>query len=539
MRRMTRPGEVADVASPWDGSVFEFKGERAWTETSNGVRLLHLDAERTGRATYRITRVIGGRTREDFAGVDVTDHPARRIGADEEEFILPVSWVIPEDGSEGWWRYKGYSVLVTERPGLHVSAAWNRTCVFCHNTMPMLSRGMGGLLPTRVPYQAPDLDGRLPEELRWRWDVIDPEGLDQALREEIDLLGGPPPPQGPIEAILTAAVETTRTHLRGAHLEEVGIGCESCHLGGRQHAENPYAVAPSFLPKSPLIRVTAPDGADPPRAVQINRTCATCHGVLFSRYPHTWEGGVRGPRAGGSVMNSGEGRDFALGGCASQMSCVDCHDPHAKDDPARHAALATAQGHPTCTGCHIDLSARAARQAHTGHDPDGEGSACVSCHMPKKNIALQARLTRYHRILSPNAPEVVERERPMACSLCHDDWTVGRVVAEMADRWPTPIRKDRVAALFGGEDRYPLDVALTEGLPHEQVVALHTLAERGRRDRVAAMAEHLTHAYPLVRYHAQAALERLTGGPVEVDLHQSKRHVDAQVRDWLKAWSVR
>ena len=33
-------------------------------------------------------------------------------------------------------RYKGYSVMVKERPGLHVGGVWNQTCIFCHNTMP-------------------------------------------------------------------------------------------------------------------------------------------------------------------------------------------------------------------------------------------------------------------------------------------------------------------------------------------------------------------------------------------------------------------
>ena len=34
-----------------------------------------------------------------------------------------------------------------------------------------------------------------------------------------------------------------------------------------------------------------------------------------------------------------QARDFLLGGCARQMSCVTCHDPHGPGDPAKLAAI--------------------------------------------------------------------------------------------------------------------------------------------------------------------------------------------------------
>src|SRR6185436_8762272 len=88
--------------------------------------------------------------------------------------------------------------------------------------------------------------------------------------------------------------------------------------------------------------VRPPEGlsAETLRVQRIDRACARCHQVLFSGYAWTWEGGGRkGTAPGGSNINSGEARDFLLGGCATAMSCVDCHDPHAPDNAARMAAL--------------------------------------------------------------------------------------------------------------------------------------------------------------------------------------------------------
>ena len=56
-------------------------------------------------------------------------------------------------------------------------------------------------------------------------------------------------------------------------------------------------MLPDFAPRSTFMKVTQPKGWGPVgRAEWINRTCARCHQVLFSRYPFTWEGGER--RAG-------------------------------------------------------------------------------------------------------------------------------------------------------------------------------------------------------------------------------------------------
>ena len=121
------------------------------------------------------------------------------------------------------------------------------------------------------------------------------------------------------------AVRETRKRFRGEHLVEVGIGCESCHGGCREHVESP-AVKPAYEPRAPFLKLATVE--KPTTAQRVNRICARCHQVLFSHYQWTWEGGRRNDATpGGSNINSGEARDLLLGGCAGALSCVDCHDP--------------------------------------------------------------------------------------------------------------------------------------------------------------------------------------------------------------------
>src|SRR6185436_12518912 len=108
---------------------------------------------------------------------------------------------------------------------------------------------------------------------------------------------------------LATAMLATRKSFGEEQLVEIGIGCEACHGGCREHLDDPR-VLPSFAAESGFFRVTTAHGEAPSHAADVNRTCAKCHTVLFSRYPHTWEGGSLDSNPGGSVINSGEARDF-------------------------------------------------------------------------------------------------------------------------------------------------------------------------------------------------------------------------------------
>jgi predicted CXXCH cytochrome family protein len=528
MHRMTRDARGAEIRAPFDGATLRFKDDAVVLERRGEDRFVRV--ERPGKSnTYRVTRVIGGRTREDFAGVEVGGHG--------EEMVLPVSYLL----ATGTLRYKGYSVMVHERETVRAGPIWSRSCIFCHNTVPEMDRLLGAIAGPGAPgYQGEQVDRWLPSERRAHVRVTDDGAFAIAASAEIARLGGVAPGSGDgAAAVARRSVDVVRSGFDGNALLEVGIGCEACHGGAREHARDPR-VRPSFVPVAPWLEVasaaakaftsssqaaapatslmTSPASTDVATGAQaINRACARCHQVLFSRYPFTWEGGRRDGAAGGSHINSGEARDFLLGGCSGAMACTNCHDPHGADPAEKLRALATPAGNATCTGCHSQLADGGRLKDHAHHDPDGAGGSCVACHMPRKNMGLDGTLTRYHRIGSPTDAARVLGDRPLECALCHADRTVGSLVDAMERWWPVRYPRQRLEELYGSLDANVMRATLELGKPHEQAVAIAMFGASRDRSAVPLVARQLASDYPLVREWAKRALESILGR-CDVDL---------------------
>ncbi len=505
MHRMTRDARGADVHAPFDGRVWHFKGDAVVLEMQQGERFMRIEPQEGATKTYRVTRVIGGRTREDFAGVEVLrDRVAGGI-----ELVLPVSFVI----ATGAFRYKGYSVMVHERPTLRAGPVWNRTCIFCHNTVPEMDRFLGAIAEGARSFQGETVDPWLAVDRRAQVHVVDEPPFVAVANDEIERLGGKrADPSERASLVARRAVDAVRAGFDGRALVEVGIGCEACHGGGRRHAGDP-SQPPSLVPTASWLRIQMPNGT----AQAVNRVCARCHQVLFSGYPFTWEGGRRDAAAGGSHINSGEARDFLLGGCSAALPCTTCHDPHGGDDTERLRRLVTPAGNGVCTKCHAELGERQHLRAHAHHDPDGAGGACVSCHMPRKNMGLDGTLTRYHRIGSPTDPARVLGDRPLECALCHADRTVQDLIGAMEAWWPVRYPRQRLEELYGPLDGNAMRATLERGKPHERAVAIATFGEAHVRDVAPLIARELVGDYPLVREWAKRAIEAIDG-PCDIDL---------------------
>jgi predicted CXXCH cytochrome family protein len=535
MRRMTRLASDTVPRAPFDGTTFHFKGDSVTMEEHGGRRYMRVVTQKSGEALYRVTKVIGGRYREDFAGHEVqsVDEDALPVGNPHQEPVLPASYLI----FAGTWRYKGYSVMVKERPYIDKGGApWRQTCIFCHNTIPYLATIYDDLedAPSRA-YQGSISDRILPAARQWKLRPGDADGLARALSTEIAYLQKKPAKAagGAPAELLDEAIKVTSARFDESHLVEVGIGCEACHNGSREHVADPRKL-PSLVVQSPLVKVTTPKGAAPTPAESINRTCARCHTVLFSRYPYTWEGGLRNGEAGGSAINSGEARDLLLGGCAGQLACTACHDPHGEDSREKLDRMGTVAGNPLCLGCHAKYEGKAALAAHTHHAPEGEGSACLSCHMPRKNTGLGYRLTRYHRIGSPTDRERVEKDRPLECALCHADKPAGELVAKMESWWHKSYDRRALTALHGDLGESSIVSALARGKPHEQMTAAGVLGERGTKSQAPLLLPLLSSEYPLARYYARAAIEALVQKPLTVDLDGDADEIQKASAKWLE-----
>ena len=532
MHNMTRLPGATNLDAPFDGRTFHFKNDTATLETVDGDRYMQIDSPKTGAEIFRVTKVIGGHYREDFAGlrVDAAQKNARVIGDSHDESVLPVSYLL---GAKSL-RYKGYSVMTPERDGLRAGPTWNRTCIFCHNTAPYLSSMLGALAgPDAKPYQGEVVDALLPPDRRARFEVTEEDGLRDAVSAEISFLHGSTEKLAikNVQTALISAVEATRADFWQRDLVEVGIGCESCHGGSREHVKNP-SVKPSFVPHASFVRAS-----DAPASVEITRTCARCHQVLFSGYPFTWEGGKRGEdNRGGSHINSGEARDFLMGHCAQKMSCVDCHDPHAPGNEKRIRELEdTPAGNAVCVRCHSKYGTEDALRAHAHHDPKGEGGKCMNCHMPRKNMSLGGATTRYHRIGSPTDRERVENDRPLECALCHEKKSVREILSDMKRLWGKSYDERKLVALYGENlDQNAILATLATGKPHEKAPALF-VAGQTKMITAAKYAEHeLTNGYPIVRGYAERALEAMVGESAPFDpLAEDDAKIADEARSWL------
>jgi predicted CXXCH cytochrome family protein len=384
--------------------------------------------------------------------------------------------------------------------------------------------------PGAPGYQGEVVDRLLPADRRLGFSV--PGGGEGALVAAVDAevrrVGGTPSPEADAHQTLRRGIRELRARFAAQHFVEVGIGCEACHGGSRAHADDPH-VLPDFAPRASFLQTSGT--GEVTQAERINRVCARCHQVLFSHYPFTWEGGQRrGGAPGGSSITSGEGRDFLLGGCARQMSCVACHDPHGQDRRADLDRLATPAGNGICVRCHAQYAAPEALRAHAHHDPAGAGASCVGCHMPRKNMGLGYELTRYHRIGRPDDPVRVERDRPLECALCHADKTVADLVGTMERWWGRRYDRAMLQLLYGSLDALPLEATVDRGKAHEQAVAVAALGSARATAATAAVARQLVNPFPLVRHYARHALAALRGVDCPIDLDRPTSEIAEAVR---------
>ena len=166
-------------------------------------------------------------------------------------------------------------------------------------------------------------------------------------------------------AVRGAALRRGRHRLRGLPRRQPGARRRSARAAGLRSAKRVPAGAPER---------GAADG-EVTRAERINRVCARCHQVLFSRYPFTWEGGQRrGGEPGGQLDHLRRGARSVAGRLRAPDVLRDLPRP-ARRGSARRAGTA---GHARRQrGLRpLPRAVRRARGAgqHAHHDPNGAGA---------------------------------------------------------------------------------------------------------------------------------------------------------------------
>jgi hypothetical protein len=150
--------------------------------------------------------------------------------------------------------------------------------------------------------------------------------------------------------------------------------------------------------------------------------------------------------------------------------------------------------------------------------------------MPRKNMSLDGRLSRYHRIGSPTDSRKVLLDRPIECALCHADKDVGTLVRTMETWWKKSFERGAIERLYGSFDANVLLATAERGKPHEQAVAFQLLGDARMKSAVPVLASQLTHPYPIVRGYAKRALDAIEGAPVPIDIDAADEVIAEQAR---------
>lgn len=421
----------------------------------------------------KVTRTVGSRLTQMYIGVqsegaEPPDDPVWR-----DEVKLPFAWWIqrktwfpdtfneqqpPSEYDEQGVLNEHYAFY--RKPQL----PWNRVCIKCHNTYPYATRFEISKGKHLVGFPASDID------------------LDKP--------------------VLARGGERGPPLLETRDLVTLGISCETCHFGGREHALNGAAI--SFLPRGA--------GLDFPKATDdliararqsnyvINGICKQCHTTdLEGNYPN-----------GGGSWNSREASDLLAGACASQIACTNCHNPHqagpvpsGQDQPSQLAS---------CTSCHDKYRAREASAAHAGHPANVEVN-CLDCHMPRIVHGV-GNMVRTHRISSPTDARMIEGGFPNACNMCHLDKSIRWTLESLATKWN---KKVPLAATFQPSDE-PVGEAW---LKHKDAIVRQVAVDAYSRS--ADPKRHADKILPILvdpvpqnRFFGVLAAERALGRPLAV-----------------------
>ena len=312
----------------------------------------------TTRRIYQVNQTIGSRFFQYYVGKQLAGPEDDGHKFFRNNHVLPFGywidrreWVpVVHIGSElpDEKRHDPFDRPATEPPFF---SQYNQECNYCHTTFPL------GDMMIRQPYligqHAPlPLNLWTPAYLQTAHPELWNGSRDPSLFPDDDL------------ALMSQRMQKFAAAEQAVSLE---ISCEACHLGSREHANNPK-IRPRFFPAAPelVVNSTPEQTLDYGRThTNLNWACGRCHT------------GKRPVYAGGlSTWNSIEFTDAQLGACYTKLRCIDCHDPHTRTGSKwTRPASETDQ---LCLSCHSKYQPPDARQAHTHHPAETKGSRCMT-----------------------------------------------------------------------------------------------------------------------------------------------------------------
>ncbi len=502
-RWMNALADASTVKGDFSGnSVLKYMGGEVTFYRQGEKYLMELVRDDVRRVS-EITQTIGSRFYQYYVGLQLegpepADHPRYTEGhvlpfgywLDREEWVPIVHVHDREDLFNQKEENEHDPFAVHETPswtdwGTYCDQArdlYRSQCNFCHTTFPvgdMLVRDqqkMGLYVPVMLHLSMPDYVAKATPDLwdphRQPWEMSD-DDFASILREY-------------------------RTFEAEEKAVTLGVSCEACHLGAKEHAEN-KEVKPLFFPSSPDLAIQTEDGRmDFGRThANVNWACGRCHVGTRPEFA-----------AGISTWNSTEYADAMKGSCYSKLTCVECHNPHETIGPKW--SQTPAEDDASCLKCHQDYQPPESRIAHTHHPIDSEGSRCMNCHMPRIDEGLQD-IVRTHTIFSPTQHEMIEANQPNACNVCHVerpiDWTVGY----LKQWYDASFREDQLARNYPEREGSTALGWLKSENRYVRQVAADALARAGATWALPELIGALDDPFLLNRQFARIGLESMLG----------------------------
>jgi predicted CXXCH cytochrome family protein len=406
---------TADAKANADAIVGEFSDDASISYMGGEARFVRVDGEyhmrlsRDGETrSYRVTRTIGSRILQYYVGKQI-DGPGMIEFKDQKfEFVLPFGYWISQ---QKWFPVTHVEIETVDAGRLDPYSQLNKSdrfrydssCSHCHTSFAIGDAMLvSGLTAAKFPHAAHVELPKYLDEVHSMWDSS----------------------RHPAEMSLTDYV-TLASRFKKLESKDCavafGVDCEGCHLGGKDHAEQ-RLKSMRYIPCGSMVHIEASSDAVFGRTrANLDWMCSRCHIGQKLLYA-----------AGMSKEHSAEFTDLLEGACKSQMTCMHCHDPH---QPMGEAwSKKPLQGDTLCLQCHQkQFPDSAAIEDHTHHPHTSAGSRCMNCHMPKITEGLEG-LVRTHTIFSPTNRQMIEKNEPNACNLCHVDkpidWTM-----KFLDEW--------------------------------------------------------------------------------------------------------
>jgi predicted CXXCH cytochrome family protein len=458
-----------------------YRGGKATFYRRDGTYQMDLERGAVHRR-YQITQTIGSRFFQYYIGKQIEGPEPKTHQFYTKDHVLQLGYWL---GQKEWVPivHVGTELPELQRPdpfdpparGGHY-AEYAVGCNYCHTTFPL-----GDLLARQ-----PDLIGtEAPTSLHW------------SMREYLE--EAHPDMVRPFEAMFErrAPDNPMASWEAPKHAVTLGVSCEACHLGAREHVQSGGRILPKFFPSSRHLWV---EGTDKPLDYgrthdNVNWACGRCHignRPLFAGGMSTW--------------NSVEYTDAMRGSCYSKLRCIDCHNPHQTIGPRwSHTAD---QDDAKCLKCHDQLRPAAARVAHTHHPIGSEGARCMNCHMPRINEGLED-VVRTHMIYSPTQADMIEANHPNACNICHTDksidWTLGR----LKDWYGKSYNKTKISAHYPDLAKGVGGGWLDSDNPSVRLVGIEALTRGRHYESLARLLDMLDDPYLINRQFAYKGIQQM------------------------------